>query len=31
VGSSPADSAAFHRKELDKFKRAVELSGAKLE
>ena len=31
VGSSPAESAAFHRKELDKFKRAVELSGATME
>jgi tripartite-type tricarboxylate transporter receptor subunit TctC len=31
LGSNPADSAVFHRKELDKFKRAVELSGAKME
>ena len=31
VGGSPAESAAFHRKELDKFKRAVELSGATME
>ena len=31
VGSNPEDSAAFHRRELDKFKRAVELSGATLE
>ena len=31
VGSSPAESAVFHRKELDKFKRAVELSGATME
>ena len=29
VGSSPAQAAAFHRKELEKFKRAVELSGFK--
>ena len=28
VASSPAASVAFHRKELEKFKRAVELSGA---
>ena len=31
VGSTPAESAAFHRKELDKFKRAVEISGATME
>jgi tripartite-type tricarboxylate transporter receptor subunit TctC len=31
VGSNPAESAAFHRKELEKFKRAVELSGATME
>ena len=31
VASSPAATAAFHRKEMDKFKRAVELSGAKAE
>ena len=28
VASTPAAAAAFHRKELEKFKRAVELSGA---
>ncbi len=31
VASSPAAAAAFHRKELAKFKRAVELSGASTE
>lgn len=31
VGSSPADTAAFHRREMAKFKRAVEISGAKAE
>jgi hypothetical protein len=31
VGSNPADSAVFHRQELNKFKRAVELSGATME
>ena len=28
VGGSPAQTAAFHRKEMAKFKRAVEISGA---
>jgi len=28
VGTNPAQTAAFHRKELAKFKRAVEISGA---
>ena len=31
VGSSPAEAAQFHQAELRKFKRAVELSGAKAE
>lgn len=31
VASSPAAAGAFHRKELEKFKRAVELSGASVE
>jgi tripartite-type tricarboxylate transporter receptor subunit TctC len=31
VGSNPDESAVFHRRELDKFKRAVELSGATME
>ena len=31
VTASPAATGAFHRKELDKFKRAVELSGASAE
>ena len=31
VGSTPADTASFHRNELAKFKRAVEISGAKAE
>ena len=31
VGSSPADAAAFHLAEMRKFKRAVEISGAKAE
>ena len=31
VASSPAAAAAFHRKELEKFKRAVALSGASAE
>ena len=31
VGSTPAQTAAFHRKELEKFKRAVEISGATAE
>ena len=31
VGSNPAESAVFHRKELDKFKRAVDWSGATME
>ena len=29
VGSTPAEALAYHRRELAKFKRAVELSGAK--
>ena len=31
MGSSPADTQAFHRSEMAKFKRAVEISGAKAE
>jgi tripartite-type tricarboxylate transporter receptor subunit TctC len=31
VGGSPAQTAAFHRKEMAKFKRAVEISGATAE
>jgi tripartite-type tricarboxylate transporter receptor subunit TctC len=31
VASTPAAAGAFHRKELEKFKRAVELSGASAE
>jgi tripartite-type tricarboxylate transporter receptor subunit TctC len=31
VGSTPADTGTFHRNELAKFKRAVEISGAKAE
>jgi tripartite-type tricarboxylate transporter receptor subunit TctC len=31
VGAGPAETAATHRRELAKFKRAVELSGAKAE
>ena len=31
VGTNPAESSVFHRKELDKFKRAVEISGATME
>lgn len=31
VGSTPADAAAFHLAEMRKFKRAVEISGAKAE
>jgi hypothetical protein len=31
VGSSPADTAAYHRRELEKFGRAVKISGAKAE
>lgn len=31
VASTPAETAAFHRGELTKFKRAVEISGAKAE
>jgi tripartite-type tricarboxylate transporter receptor subunit TctC len=31
VGSGPADTQAFHRSEMAKFKRAVEISGAKAE
>jgi tripartite-type tricarboxylate transporter receptor subunit TctC len=31
VGTSPAETAATHRRELAKFKRAVEISGAKAE
>jgi tripartite-type tricarboxylate transporter receptor subunit TctC len=31
VGSGPAQTAAFHRKELEKFRRAVEISGATAE
>jgi tripartite-type tricarboxylate transporter receptor subunit TctC len=31
VGSSPADAASFHLAEMRKFKRAVEISGAKAE
>lgn len=30
-GSSPSDTAAFHKREMAKFKRAVEISGAKNE
>jgi len=31
VGSTPADTTAFHRGEMAKFKRAVEISGAKMD
>jgi hypothetical protein len=31
VGAGPAETAAMHRRELAKFKRAVEISGAKAE
>jgi tripartite-type tricarboxylate transporter receptor subunit TctC len=31
VGSTPSETATFHRNELAKFKRAVEISGAKAE
>ena len=31
VGSNPADTTAFHRGEMVKFKRAVEISGAKMD
>ena len=31
VGSNPAETAAFHRREMAKFKRAVEISGAKMD
>jgi tripartite-type tricarboxylate transporter receptor subunit TctC len=31
VGSTPAETAAFHRSEMAKFKRAVEISGAKMD
>ena len=31
VGSTPAETAAFHRREMAKFKRAVEISGAKMD
>ena len=31
VGATPADTASFHLKEMAKFKRAVEISGAKAE
>ena len=31
IGSSPADALAFQRNEMAKFKRAVEISGAKAE
>jgi tripartite-type tricarboxylate transporter receptor subunit TctC len=31
VGGTPAQTAAFHRKEMAKFKRAVEISGATAE
>ena len=31
VASSPADSAAFHKRELEKFGRAVQISGARAE
>ena len=31
MGSSPADTQAFHRSEMAKFKRAVDISGAKAE
>jgi tripartite-type tricarboxylate transporter receptor subunit TctC len=31
VASSPADSAAFHKRELEKFGRAVQISGARVE
>jgi tripartite-type tricarboxylate transporter receptor subunit TctC len=30
-GMGPAETAAFHKRELAKFKRAVEISGAKAE
>jgi tripartite-type tricarboxylate transporter receptor subunit TctC len=29
VGTTPAEAAAFHRRELEKWRRAVELSGAR--
>jgi tripartite-type tricarboxylate transporter receptor subunit TctC len=31
VASSPADTAAFHKRELEKFGRAVQISGARVE
>jgi tripartite-type tricarboxylate transporter receptor subunit TctC len=31
VGNTPAQSAAYHRRELEKFRRAVEISGAQAE
>ena len=31
VGSTPAATAAYHKREMEKFRRAVELSGAKAE
>ena len=31
VAAGPAPTAAFHRKEMEKFKRAVQLSGASAE
>jgi tripartite-type tricarboxylate transporter receptor subunit TctC len=31
AGTEPAQTAAFHRRELAKFKRAVEISGARAE
>jgi tripartite-type tricarboxylate transporter receptor subunit TctC len=31
VGSNPSETQAFHRSEMTKFKRAVEISGAKAE
>ena len=31
VGSTPADTTAFHRGEMVKFKHAVEISGAKMD
>jgi tripartite-type tricarboxylate transporter receptor subunit TctC len=31
VGGTPAETVAFHRGEMAKFKRAVEISGAKID
>jgi hypothetical protein len=31
VGGNPSETQAFHRSEMAKFKRAVEISGAKAE